>query len=139
MRRKRSQKRGVLPYLRREREKEGEKLTDTNEPTRGKREPLGVYGTVGRVKKEMPVHYCVPGSCLIGLHPELKADAEKYLRAGTMWEVFSHARGEYRMMRLQLRHWNPENPRTCPDCKAIAETLEEQRDGMPQTPSKQSL
>jgi len=91
-------------------------------------ERSGVWGAVGKEDEE--VHWCVPGQCLIGVHPELAVNSKKYLKPGTLWEVYSHENGKYRQMRLRLPKWNPDNPRTCPKCKRYFEMLQEQKSGL---------
>lgn len=96
------------------------------ESTRG----IGVWGTVGQGRNDTSVHYCVPGSCLVGLYPNVAKDAQNYLRAGRLWEVAANDKGKHRLIRLQLNHWNPDNPRTCPKCKEKYLLLMEQRAGL---------
>jgi hypothetical protein len=91
---------------------------------------VGVWGTAGQAN-DTTVYYFVPGSCLLGLYPNLQKDAEKYLRPGRMWEVESHGKGKHRLLRLHLRHWNPDNAGTCPGCKKLYLLLVEQRAGLP--------
>lgn len=107
----------------------------TGEPTR----TIGVWGSVGRAKgkskrqvnEDALVHYCVPGQCLLDLHPECDKDAKKYLRPGRLWEIRSDKHGKHRLIRLHLKHWDINNPRTCPDCKEDYLLLLEQRAGLP--------
>jgi hypothetical protein len=65
----------------------------------------GVWGIAGYIKPEMPVHYCVDDHTVC---------TEK---------------GNHRLLRLPLKSWNPENPRTCLRCKEIYSLLLIEREG----------
>jgi hypothetical protein len=101
-------------------------MTDVSKPDKRR----GVWGTVGQVKKDQKVYFCVTGEALIRLHPELEKDRKKYCRPGVMWEVRSLKQGKYRRMRLQLTHWNPDNPKTDEKSREVYETLKEECEGV---------
>jgi hypothetical protein len=65
-----------------------------------------VWGIAEYTKPDMPVHYCVDG------------------------RTVCTKKGKHRLLRLPLRHWNPENPRTCPKCKEIYELMMIEKEGM---------
>ena len=57
----------------------------------------GIWGIAGYVKPEIPVHYCMDN------------------------HTVCTDKGKHRLLRLPLKSWNPENPRTCPKCKVLFE------------------
>lgn len=92
---------------------------------------IGTWGLVGQNDNEIDIHYCVDGATLISHHPELSGKIQ-YLRKGGLWEIETHGHGKYRMIRLQLPHWNPANPRTCPKCRKAFDALMIEQQGKAQ-------
>jgi hypothetical protein len=66
----------------------------------------GVWGIAEYTKPDMPIHYCVNG------------------------RTVCTKKGIQRLLRLPLTRWNPDNPRTCPKCKAIYDLMMIEKEGM---------